>query len=176
MAKLEMSYSEIMDSNITGVQAAVYDDGGRVVARFRNFDPEVGETYGNQTDSFVIPTVEMGLVMLQSVNGYHQIPLTEEDLEHNANIAGTPFTSIQERISIQSSKGLLTAQLEKEESYPGIRILVDGNLAAAVECCEDEERIVIRNYAEVHDAPISVNVKTAEVSIPKDWPADVTTV
>lgn len=80
---------------------------------------------------------------------------------------------VKEQISIRTGKGLITVQLEMEESYPGVRILVDGNLAAAVECCEDEERLMIRNYVESHDEPISVNVKTAEVSIPKHWPAEI---
>lgn len=48
----------------------------------------------------------------------------------------SPALRLLEQISIHSSMGLITAQLEKEETYPEIRILVDGNLAAAVECCE----------------------------------------
>lgn len=75
MAILEMSYSEIMDSNITGVEISIFDDDGLVAARFRNFDPEVAETYGNQTDTFLIPTVEAGLLLVQSNKEYHRIPL-----------------------------------------------------------------------------------------------------
>ncbi|RRJ54628.1 hypothetical protein EHV15_34085 [Paenibacillus oralis] len=176
MATLELSYSEIMESNVTGIHATIYDDSGRIVARFRNFDPEAGETYGNQADSFFIPSVETGLAMMRSNKGYHQIPLKEEDLEQNSNIFGVSFTTDQVQISILSSMGLVTAQLETEESYPGIQILVDGNLSSVVECCEDEGRLMIRNYVESHDVPVSVNVKTADISIPKDWPAEIKSV
>jgi len=124
MVTLEMTYSEIIDSNVTGVQATIYDDTGRVVARFRNFDPEAGEVYGNQTERFGIPTVKWALLLLQSNKEYHQIPLTEEDLQLNANISVSSDASIQKQISIH------------------------------------------------HEAPVSLNVKTGEVEIPKDWPAE----
>lgn len=173
MATLELSYSELMNSSVTGVQAVIYDDGDRVFARFSNFDPEVGESYRNQSETFVIPTVEAGLLMMQSNKGYHQVPLTEEDKVHNANTPCNSVPSDLETISIHSSMGLISARLEKEESYPGIFILVDGNLAAAIECCEEEGRLMIRSYSRTHDAPLSVNVETAQVYIPKDWPAEV---
>lgn len=173
MATLQMDYYEIIDSNITGVKATIYSDDGRVVARYCNFDPDERETYGNQSDSFAIPSVEAGMLMMQSNKGYHQISLTEEDLENNSNISSVPIVSDKEQISIRTGMGLITAQLEKEENYPGVRIFVDGTLASAVECCEDEERLMIRNYVESHEAPVSVDVKTAEVSIPKHWPAEI---
>jgi hypothetical protein len=73
MPVLKLSYSEIMDRDFTGVTATIETDQGEVVARFRNYDPEDGETYGNQIDIFPLPSVEAGLLMLQGNKDYHRV-------------------------------------------------------------------------------------------------------
>jgi hypothetical protein len=69
--------------------------------------------------------------------------------------------------------GLIEAKLEKGEGYFGISITVDGQPAALVECCEAEGRLVTRNYADGQEEPVNVNVRSAEVTIPKSWSGEL---
>ncbi|RKO61885.1 hypothetical protein [Caldibacillus debilis] len=79
MAHLEFTYHEIEDLDFTGVTVEIRDENGKVVARYRNFDParyevdpdgEWDHIWGNQTESFVVPDVEVARKIIESNGDY----------------------------------------------------------------------------------------------------------
>jgi hypothetical protein len=77
MAKLELYYHELMDRDYTGVTAKIISDSGEIVACYRNFDPDEEETYGNQTEEFEIPSVDVGIKMFNGIKNYRKLSSSE---------------------------------------------------------------------------------------------------
>lgn len=174
MAFMRLTYCEIMDLDFTGVRATVETDQGKVVARFLNYDPGDGEIHDNQTELFTIPSIEIGMMMLQENKEYTQVELSADDHEANVSITIAAHSDL-EQIRINTSKGFIESQLNKGDEYPGISISVDGLPVVLVECCESDKRLVIRNYADDQEEPVTINVRSAEISIPKSWSGNVST-
>lgn len=74
MTALELQYFEIIDMDITAVEARIYVDG--VCARvFRNFEEEwCGRgLYGNQAEKFELPNETAAVAFLKSSGSYEEI-------------------------------------------------------------------------------------------------------
>ena len=74
MTTLEFRYFEIMDMDITAIEARIYED-GLCTRVFRNFDEEWCDRgrYANQTERFTLPDELMAVAFLKSSGSYEEL-------------------------------------------------------------------------------------------------------
>ena len=66
-------------------------------------------------------------------------------------------------LRVETLGGQIKANIESDPTFPGIRVSINGDLAAIVEYIAGEERFVIRVYSRESDEPTSnLNYDTGE--------------
>ncbi len=71
MVTLHWSYHEIQDTDFTGVEIEIYD-GSLLLETWANFDRKDSwkEVWGNQTESFTLPSLEVARQFIASAGCY----------------------------------------------------------------------------------------------------------
>ncbi len=78
MVTLRWSYHEIEDTDFTGVEIEILED-GQAVELYANFDRQDSwkQTWGNQTETFLLPTVESARHFIASADCYLLVQLKD---------------------------------------------------------------------------------------------------